>query len=94
MSDEMPYKCIQAKGTSPTTKTKEKKMKKYKAPKGIINHPAVEECLDADAQGCDGYKHDVFLKEGWVFKNGRTSGCRGCNFSTVADFRYAEPIKA
>lgn len=65
----------------------------YQAPKAIINHPAVAECVCGVAGGSD-YKHDVFLKEGWAFEYGRTAGCRGLLCHTVADFKSANPIKA
>lgn len=68
---------------------------RYKVPKGIISHPGVAECDDAVGGGCgEGeYKHDVLLKEGWCFKNGRMAGGRCGFFLTVADFKYAEPIR-
>ena len=59
--------------------------------KTITNHPAVAECLLDGAGGCD-YKYDTFLKEGWVYLNGRMAGARGGNFDTVAEFRYASPV--
>ena len=40
----------------------------YKAPKGILRHPAVEACEDAKANGFDDDKHDVVLLAGWRFK--------------------------
>jgi len=60
--------------------------------KTILNHPAVIECL-LDGDGGSDYKYDTFLKEGWVYEYGRTAGCRGGNFNTVAEFKYANPIK-
>ena len=63
----------------------------YKAPKSIINHPSVSECLDAEAEGAEGYKHDVYLKEGWVFRSGRNAGGRSLFCNTVAEFRACEP---
>jgi hypothetical protein len=68
-------------------------MKHYAAPKTILKHPGVLECLSAEAGGCDPseYLHDVFLKEGWSFKAGRNAGCRGLHCKTVADFLNAEP---
>ena len=68
-------------------------VKAYAAPKTIKNHPAVEECNDADAAGFPDYKHEVWLKKGWKFKSGRNEGCRGSTFNTVADFKLANPIK-
>jgi hypothetical protein len=64
----------------------------YKAPKTITTHPGVETCEDGDAEGMD-YKHAVWLREGWQFKRGRMAGCRGGNFQTVEEFRFAEPVK-
>jgi hypothetical protein len=64
----------------------------YKAPKGIIQHEAVQECECGDEAGSD-YKHDVYLKEGWVFERGRMAGIRSGFFHTVADFNFANPIK-
>ncbi len=65
--------------------------KRFKAPKGITDCEAVEECNDGPAEGFD-YKYDVFLKEGWVFENGRMEGGREGRFNTVKDFKYANPI--
>ena len=66
----------------------------YKAPKTIIKHPGVETCESAMSSGIDNeYKHDVWLKEGWCWNNGRTKGCRGGHFRRVKDFIYAEPVK-
>lgn len=64
---------------------------RYKAPKTIIEHPGVMECDDGMADG--DYKHDVFLKEGWVFKYGRMAGIRSGRFHTVKDFQFAEPVR-
>lgn len=66
-------------------------MARYKAPKGIINHPGVKEC-DSGYEGGSDYKHDVLLKAGWSFNNGRMAGCLTGFFHTVADFKQAEPI--
>lgn len=65
---------------------------KYFAPKVIKNHPAVEECTSGDAGGSD-YKHDVWLKDGWKFSQGRLAGCQGGLFHTVQDFRNAKPME-
>lgn len=65
----------------------------YKAPASIINHPGVQECVSAEASGLEGYKHDVFLKEGWAFSEGRNAGCRGCAFNSVAEFKLANPVQ-
>ena len=59
--------------------------------KTILNHPAVEEHLCGYSEGSD-YKYDVFLKEGWVFKNFRMEGCRGGFFNSIEDFFDARPI--
>ena len=64
-----------------------------KLSKQVTEHPAVEECLYAPDQAAPDYKYDVFLKEGWVFKNGRNAGGRGCMFKTVADFKFYQPIR-
>jgi hypothetical protein len=65
----------------------------YKAPKAIINHPGVAECLDAKAEGADEYRHDVFLKDGWAFKFGRNAGGQGLFCNTVAEFIDCEPYQ-
>ena len=64
-----------------------------KAPKTIVNHPAVKECEYGPSIGFEEYKHAVYLKEGWVFKRGRMEGIRSGNFNTVKDFLRAEPVK-
>ena len=64
----------------------------YKAPKAIASHPGVEECASGYDGGSD-YKHDVLLKPGWAFENGRMAGCRTGFFHTAKDFTYANPIK-
>ena len=66
--------------------------KRYTAPKAIIGHPGVEECLSGEGQSMD-YKHAVWLKAGWEFKYGRMAGCRTGNFHTVKAFRNAEPVR-
>jgi len=63
----------------------------YKAPKAIADHPGVAECLDAQAEGAEGYRHDIFLKTGWAFRSGRNAGGRGLFARTVADFLEAQP---
>ena len=63
----------------------------YRAPKGITGHPGVKECLDAEAEGAEGYRHDVNLKAGWAFGCGRNAGGRSLFCRTVADFLAAEP---
>ena len=64
----------------------------YKAPKKIKNHPAVESCEYGPDSGLD-YKHDVFLRDGWVFSAGRMEGCQTGHFNSVADFEFAEPVR-
>ena len=66
----------------------------YKAPKGIIDHPAVETCEFGPDSGVEDYKHDVWLKDGWKFKYGRMAGCQGGHFNSVGDFKHAEPVKS
>lgn len=63
----------------------------YKPPKAIIGHPGVQECSDADANGAEDYRHDVFLKPGWLFREGRMAGCRGGLFRSVDQFLRARP---
>ena len=63
----------------------------YRAPKQIISHPAVAEC-DSGHDGGSDYKHDVLLRDGYVFTRGRMSGGRCGFFHTVADFKYARPL--
>lgn len=65
----------------------------YKVPKIIAAHPGVLECDDAEAGGAEGYKHDVILREGWAFKNGRMAGGRCGFFANVKDFQHAEPVQ-
>lgn len=67
----------------------------YKAPKKIITHPGVQECEDAQSNGCvEGeYRHDVFLREGWQFTTGRMRGIRSGLFKTVNEFIRAAPMK-
>ena len=67
-------------------------MTRYVAPKGIVNHPGVEACESGDAGGSD-YKHEVFLREGWAFENGRMHGSRFGMFHSVEDFKAAHPIR-
>ncbi|WP_152610634.1 hypothetical protein [Ruegeria sp. ANG-R] len=64
----------------------------YKPPKGILSHPGVEACDSGEAGGSD-YKHDVLLKVGWAFTNGRMAGCRTGLFHTVSDFKHAESVE-
>ena len=69
----------------------------FKAPKGIAGYKVagievVEECLCGYSEGFD-HKYDVFLKEGYAFSGGRMEGSRSGCFHTVADFRYAAPVK-
>jgi hypothetical protein len=65
-----------------------------KMPKGITNHPAVEECNDAAAMGFDeSYKYNVILKDGWVWSTGRNEGGQSCNVCSVEEFRDLKPVK-
>jgi len=68
-------------------------VKYFKVPAGIAKHPSVEKCLDGPSGGFIGYKYDVLLKEGWVFKSGLMAECRCGLFNNVADFRFAQPTK-
>ena len=65
----------------------------YRAPKTIITHPGVEAC-DSGHDGGSDYAHDVLLREGWAFQNGRMAGSRVGFFHSVADFRDAAPARA
>ena len=62
----------------------------YRAPKAILNHPAVAEC-DSGYDGGSDYKHDVLLKDDWQFTRGRMAGGRCGFFHTVRDFFEARP---
>jgi len=43
---------------------------------------------DAAALGFDpAYKYDVWLKDGYVFGDGRMEGCQSARFTSVADFK-------
>lgn len=70
-------------------------VKKYAgAPKGIWQHPAVEEVAYGPDSGYDEeYKYDVLLREGWVFESGKNEGCRSCTFRTIQEFKDANPIR-
>lgn len=63
----------------------------FRAPKAIIDHPGVEECLHGPSVGVDDYRYDVWLKEGWRFMRDYDEGTRGGHFNSVADFLYALP---
>lgn len=65
----------------------------YKVPKSIASHPGVKSCEYGPDIGFDDYTHAVWLKDGWVFEDGNTMGCRCGNFVTVADFKFANPIR-
>lgn len=65
---------------------------RYVAPKGIANHPGVEACESGDAGGSD-YKHEVFLREGWSFDEGRMRLSRFGMFHSVEDFKAARPTR-
>lgn len=62
-------------------------------PKSILNHEAVERVDYAPDLGYEDYKYTALLKDGWVYENSRNAGCQEHNFHTVADFKYAKPIK-
>jgi hypothetical protein len=47
--------------------------------------------MHAEAEGAEGYRHDVNLKAGWAFGLGRNAGGRNLFCRTVADFLAAEP---
>lgn len=64
----------------------------YKAPKAIASHPGVEECLYGPDEGIMEYKHAVWLKPHWMFRNGRMAGGRAGNFHSVKDFEAAKPV--
>lgn len=64
-----------------------------RVPITIRKHPGVEEALWAPDSGVDGYKYDIFLKDGWVFTNGRMAGSRTGHFNNVGDFKNAAPMK-
>lgn len=66
---------------------------RYKAPKAITGHPAVETCTSGEATGSD-YRHDVWLRDGYRFTAGRMAGCQGAFFNSAADFAYANPQPA
>jgi hypothetical protein len=63
-----------------------------KMPKTIVNHPAVESCEYGPNSGVEDYKYDIFLKDGFVFANGKAEGCRSFTCNTVADFLHANPV--
>lgn len=66
----------------------------FKAPKSILRHPGVDECLCAKAQGFSSeFRYDVFLKDGWRFTANGKEDCQGGRFRTVADFFDAEPTR-
>ena len=80
----------------------------YKAPKGIINNPAVKEC-DYGLDGGAEKRHDVLLGDGWWFTWGQSydvgvdtsATIREYNgdftktgfFNTVKEFNDAVPVK-
>lgn len=61
--------------------------------KTVIKHEAVAYYDTGWNQGSD-YKHYCELKKGWVFEHGRAEGCSSLFFNTLAEFRYATPVKA
>ena len=64
----------------------------YKPPMVITSHPAVAECDSGDAVGID-CGHNVLLKDGWAFTQGRLAGCQIGSFHTVIAFCLADPKK-
>jgi hypothetical protein len=60
--------------------------------KTIAKHPGVLELNSGESSGVD-YKYEVFLREGWVYQNGRMRGTRCGHFDTVEDFKSANPIR-
>lgn len=60
--------------------------------KTVKNHKAVA-FYDAGWNQDSDYKHYVELKDGWVFSAGRMEGCSSLFFNTLADFKYAAPVK-
>ena len=63
-----------------------------KIPKGISSHESVLECEYGPSSGVEDYKWSIFLKEGYVFKYGRTAGCRSLHCNTVTEFLDCEPV--
>jgi len=53
--------------------------------KSIMKNFRVLEC-DNCFDDCEPYKWEVVLKEGYVFADGRNSGCRTMKFEAVMDF--------
>lgn len=79
-------------------------MKRYSAPKGIVNHPGVLECTCARSEGNDdpGRRHFVVMRDGWhlASKDGMNgkfdkydeSAVRTMAFvDSVADFKDSQP---
>lgn len=65
-----------------------------KIPKSIANHPAVQSVVPGEDQGSDS-KYWVFLKDGYEFSGGERAGCSGGSaIDSVADFKYAAPVKS
>lgn len=65
----------------------------YRAPKGIVNHPAVQTCTSAEDTGAPDYRHYVELKDGWVMPRGHRNEGGGATFCrTVVEFLELEPV--
>lgn len=66
----------------------------YKAPKAIINHPAVLSCTSALDEGADEYRHYIELKDGWVMPRGhRNEGGASTFCNKVSDFTDWQPVR-
>ena len=65
-----------------------------RVPKGILNHPSVEQVHDAQADAFDeGVKFDVWLRDDWVFSAGSYQSCSSMRCNTVKDFLAARPVR-
>lgn len=60
-------------------------------PRGITEHQAVLQCLDAESEGFADYKYDVLLKSKYTFQSGRHEGCVSGRFNSVSEFKAAKP---
>lgn len=67
-------------------------MSDYTAPEGIADHPAVLSCV-AYPEDMSERRHDVRLKEGWLFSQGAASGMPQAGFRTVEEFLEATPLQ-
>jgi len=59
--------------------------------KTIAKHPGVLELDWGESSGVD-YKYEVFLREGWIYQNGRMQGSRCGHFDTIDEFKFANPV--